>query len=203
MVTQMYALSSPWPAKAKGVRNGYVHGPSLAHVGFRGMSLTPIQESPLLDSVLAEEMQFEHNRLHHSHMFGGSSEMDQWLPPEVGQGDCNKSWKWNGSLPPHWLTTKARTDAAKQDVDLEAEACVQQTHSTSSLPVSTSPTPSAPIKVCEAEVHVVHAATFFTKDEPMSQRHKRSYACKLIFFAVVGFLVIAGIVLWIFSPAFT
>ena len=162
------------------------HGSSrLPYVGFPGLSLTPIQESPLLDSMLADDMD--------------SLEREKWL--SGGGGDLTaaeeeEDW-WsqaavrNGSIPRHWLNGSGREPATAPATGPAAE-------------IGDAGVPGGGrSKTCSVNVHLVQATTFLPKMEPMTTRQKRAHVCKLLMFALCGFVLVAGIVLWIFSPAFT
>ncbi|KAK7113098.1 hypothetical protein V1264_012449 [Littorina saxatilis] len=186
MVTQMYTFNS-W-SKQKSMGGG------LPYVGFPGLSLTPIQESPLLmDSILNDEM----DRSERQKWLLENSEHDTWDPHDMK----------NGSLPKHWVDNGiAKQPRRSSSADLKGtcngdiEAGKPQSSSKTS---SSSSSNLPPPKSCALNVHVVRTTTFLPKEQPMSVEQKRAHICKLLLFALCGFVIVAGIVLWIFSPAFT
>ena len=151
------------------------HGSSrLPYVGFRGLSLTPIQESPLVDSMLSEDPD--------------SLEGEKWLSGDVMVDTWNPAAMKKGSLPKHWGQNGREPSSPPPADSGDAEAGMQS-----------GVTP----KACSVNVHLVQTTTFLPKEEPMSSGQKRAHICKLLLFALCGFVIVAGIVLWIFSPAFT
>ncbi|KAL8609356.1 hypothetical protein ACOMHN_008150 [Nucella lapillus] len=178
MVTQMYTFSS-WSKQ-----NGYNHSGMMPYVGFPGLSLTPIPESPLLNSVLNEDS-------------ADLNERDRWLPNDLPLEDPRHSHKppKNGSLPRQWLGRgRKECPSIEENGEVVVEAGGGGKGGANSNP---SPT------TCSVNVQVVQTTTFLPKDAPMTPEEKRAHVCKLLLFALCGFVIVAGIVLWIFSPAFT
>ncbi|KAK7507144.1 hypothetical protein BaRGS_00001079 [Batillaria attramentaria] len=147
----------------------------LPYVGFPGLSLTPIQESPFLDSPLTERD------------FDRDGESERWKEPETRA-----------------LVMEERANAKK----LKASTGYNKRwgSETTTVTVETGGTEKSngvtSSKSCSVNVQVMQT-TFVPKDGAMSLPQKRSHVCKLLLFALFGFVVVAGIVIWVFSPAFT
>ncbi|XP_076458779.1 uncharacterized protein LOC143292416 [Babylonia areolata] len=159
MVTQLYTFSS-W-TRSKSFSNG---SSGMPYVGFPGLTLTPIPENPLLDSMLQDDCV-------------DSREHDKWLE-EDADNHWNPSALKNGSLPQHWVTTTAKptlvSEAAKDCNASSSNACA---------------------------VDLSSKQSFLPKDED-ERGCRRSRLVKLLLFALCAIVILAGIVLWIFSPAF-
>lgn len=149
----------------------------LPYVGFPGLSLTPIQESPLLDSMLSDDLD--------------SREREKWLSGDLMEDTWSQATGKNGSIPSHWVNGSRGPSSVPTD-NGNAEAGRET--------VASAKTKS---QTCSVNVHLVQRTTFLPKDEPMTAGQKRAHVCKLLLFALCGFVLVAGIVLWIFSPAFT
>lgn len=121
---------------------------SLQYVGFPGLSLTPIPESPLQDSALKSRL---------------DDERDTHLEMETTT-----------------LVSERQTLGSVKHPSANAQ----------------------PSTKCSVNVHVVQT-TYLPKGPPMSSLARRTYTCKLLLFALFGFVFVAGIILWVLSPTFT
>ncbi|XP_076469836.1 uncharacterized protein LOC143300145 [Babylonia areolata] len=213
MVTQMYTFSS-W-SKQKSFENGHGSSSMLPYVGFPGLTLTPIPESPLLDSALAEDTADLHPHHHHLHHVGNGE-----LLREQDEEDGSKLLHHhhhqqrplrNGSLPRHWWLGKGGTTTAaaipaltiEENGDVETGGGEGRGGRTGTAMTSRMTAQGVP-DACAVNVRVVRTTTFLPKEEAgMTREEKRAHLCKLLLFALCGFVIVAGIVLWIFSPAFT
>lgn len=184
MVTQMYSMNS-WSRQKY---DSYASD-GLPYVGYPGLTLTPIPESPLIDSPLTyselDKFELEGDR-------------DKWKPvaethPLVN-GDRHMHQSNLKKHKPQSGYGHREEMAVILEKGGETEPEQLNGHGNGLL--------AQPSKSCSVNVQVVQT-TFLPKEEEMSPLQKRSHVCKLLLFALVGFAIVAGIVIWVFSPTFT